>query len=189
MAKVLETYRRVCKAFPDHRAEVVNGRIVVSDVPTWEHSKITSRLLKMIFGVIAEHDWEVGERVKLFLGPQADRYVPDLTVVLGEPRTRGDDEVHAQDTALVVEVASPSSVHDDHVTKPREYAKVGVPLYLLIDPAQGIVILFSLPTATGYQHRTEVGLGAPLDLSEPWKITIDTGRLIDSDEGKTSSSE
>ncbi|MGV9308822.1 MULTISPECIES: Uma2 family endonuclease [unclassified Nonomuraea] len=182
-----EAYQQICDLLPDHRVEVVDGRIVVSDVPTWDHSKIVSRLLKLIFSVITEHDWEFGELVKLFLGPQADRYIPDLTVVPGDPRTWGDDQIYAQDTNLVVEVVSPSSVNDDHVVKPREYAKAGVPLYLLIDPARAVVVLFSLPGASGYAQRTQIALGKPLELPQPWALTIDTGKLVDPGTPKTGS--
>lgn len=54
-----------------------------------------------------------------------------------------------------------------------------VPLFLLIDPAQGLAILHSRPSRKGYQNRVEVALGVPLDLPEPWQLTIDTGKLIE----------
>ncbi|MEU4328108.1 Uma2 family endonuclease [Nonomuraea dietziae] len=174
-----EAYRRACELFPGHRVELVNGRIVVNDGPTWAHNKIISRLLKLIISIVTDRDWEIGTNIKLFLGPQTDRYVPDLTIAPPRPRMWGDDEVYGDDTRLVVEVVSPSSVHDDHAVKPREYARAGVPLYLLIDPAQSIAILFSLPAEKGYQHRTQVEFGTALDLPEPWKLSIDTGKLVE----------
>jgi Uma2 family endonuclease len=179
MPTMQESYKRACELFPSHRVEFVDGRIVVNDVPTWDHNKIISRLLKLIISIVTDRDWEIGTNIKLFLGAQADRYIPDLTIVPPHPRMWGDDEVYGEDTNLVVEVVSPSSVHDDHAVKPREYARAGVPLYLLIDPAQSIAILFSLPAEKGYQHRTQVELGTALDLPEPWKLSIDTGKLVE----------
>ncbi|MEU4700254.1 Uma2 family endonuclease [Nonomuraea dietziae] len=190
MAKVLErpitekptmqeSYKRACELFPAYRVELVHGRIVVNDVPTGDHNDIVSNLLMQIVSVVAANGWKLWTNIKVFLGPQADRYIPDLTIVPRNPHMWGDDEVYGDDTRLVVEVVSPSSVHDDHAVKPREYARAGVPLYLLIDPAQSIAILFSLPAEKGYQHRTQVEFGTALDLPEPWKLSIDTGKLVE----------
>lgn len=55
----------------------------------------------------------------------------------------------------------------------------GVPLYLLIDPMEGIARVYSRPGDKGYRQQTEVPLGEPLELPEPWKLTIDTGKLIE----------
>ena len=44
------------------------------------------------------------------------------------------DGVLGEDTLLVVEVVSPSSRHDDRITKPAKCATHRVPLYLLVDP-------------------------------------------------------
>ncbi|MEU7892511.1 Uma2 family endonuclease [Nonomuraea sp. NPDC049152] len=184
---MLESYERACDLFPDYRVEVVNGRIVVNDVPTGLHNDIVSNLLLQIVAVVAANGWKLWTNIKIFLGPQADRYIPDLTVVPRDPRMRGPDEVQGDVTELVVEVVSPSSVNDDHVVKPREYAKATVSLYLLIDPEQGIAVLFSSPAGGSYQQRVQVALGAPLDLPEPWKLTIDTGLLVDLDDPKTDS--
>ncbi|MBB6351555.1 Uma2 family endonuclease [Nonomuraea muscovyensis] len=194
MAKVLERpktehvqtlpldqhYQAVCDLLPKHRVELIHDRIVVNEVPTWNHNKAISRLLKQIIHRATEHDWDIGTHITLFLGAQADRYIPDLTVASPEPRTWGDDQLYAADTLLVVEVVSPSSVHDDYAIKPGGYAAAGVPLFLRIDPLKGICSLMSHPSDRGvYLHHTDVAIGEPLDLPGPWKLTLDTGKLVD----------
>lgn len=55
--------------------------------------------------------------------------------------------------ALAVEVTSPTSpdtVLNDRATKPVQYAKAGVPLYLLVDQELGRWTLFGL--AEGWQR-------------------------------------
>ncbi|GAA2363483.1 Uma2 family endonuclease [Nonomuraea africana] len=180
MPTMQESYKRACELFPGYRVELVNGRIVVNDVPTGDHNDIISNLLMQIISVVAANGWKLWTNIKLFLGPQADRYIPDLTIVPRNPRMWGDDEVYGDDTHLVVEVVSPSSGHDDHAIKPREYARAGVPLYLLIDPAQDLAVLFSLPAEKGYQQKTQVDLGKALDLPAPWDLSLDTAKLIES---------
>jgi hypothetical protein len=72
---------------------------------------------------------------------------------------------------------SRSSAHDDHETKPRGCALGGVPLYLVIDAFTSKIRLLSRPGDDGYDHEVEVKLGEPLDLPDPWNLTLDTSRL------------
>lgn len=176
---MLETYRQACDQFPNHRVELVDGRIVVNRVPTGDHNDVVSFLILLIAATVAERGWRIWTNITYFLGSQEERYIPDLAIVPKERRMWGDDHVHGDSTLLAVEVVSPSSVNDDYVIKPANYARGGVPLYLLIDPIKGIARLYSLPSEKGYRQQNEVPLGDPLDLPEPWKLTIDTGKLLD----------
>jgi hypothetical protein len=77
--------------------------------------------------------------------------------------------------ALVVEVTSPTSpdtVLNDRTTKPVQYARAGVPLYLLVDQELGRWTLFGL--AEGWEryqvaadgaYGEEISLPAPLNFS------------------------
>jgi Uma2 family endonuclease len=94
------------------------------------------------------------------------------------PTLWGNDHVFGKETILVAEVVSPSSAHDDHKTKPRGCARGGVPLYLVIDAFAGKVRLLSRPAESGYGCEVEVKLGEPLDLPDPWNLTLDTSRLV-----------
>lgn len=172
-------YREACELFSDSRVEIIDGRIVVREVPTGDHNDVISRLILQLVSVIATRGWGLWTNIKLFLGPQMDRYIPDLTIVPRDRRMWGDDEIYGDSTLLVVEVVSKSSVHDDHVVKPRSCAAAGVPLYLTIDTFKGTARLLSDPSQAGYQHRHQVALGKPLTLPEPWNLTIDTGKLIE----------
>lgn len=121
--------------------------------------------------------WRIWNDITLFLGPQRDRYRPDLTVVPAEPKMWAKDHIHADQVLLVVEVVSESSVTDDHQVKPRRYAAGGVPLCLVVDVFARKVRLLSQPSDGGYQQETDVVLGRPIDLPEPWKLTLDTAAL------------
>ena len=52
-----------------------------------------------------------------------------------------------------------------------------MPLYLVVDTLAGRVRLLSHPGDDGYAHAVEVRLGEPLDLPDPWNLTLDTARL------------
>jgi Uma2 family endonuclease len=173
-----EFFRELSERAPNRKVELIDGRIVVREVPTTEHADIIFRLLLQLIPVITERGWRIWNDVALFLGPQLARYRPDLLVVPPDPKRWGDDHVHGEDTVLVAEVVSRSSAHDDHETKPRGCALGKVPLYLVIDGFTGRVRLLSRPGGRGYDQEVAVKLGAPLDLPEPWIFTLDTSLLV-----------
>ncbi|GLX02481.1 Uma2 family endonuclease [Microtetraspora sp. NBRC 16547] len=178
-ADLYRRYHETCAMHPDRRVEFIDGRIVVREVPTGEHNDVISRLILQIASIVADRGWGLWTNIKLFLGAQVDRYVPDLTIVPKNRRMWGDDEVYGDSTLLIVEVVSKSSVRDDHVVKPRNCALAGVPLYLVIDTFKGVARLMSEPGEKGYQHQVEVTLGKPLPLPEPWDLAIDTAKLVE----------
>ncbi|GAA4627260.1 hypothetical protein GCM10023196_038740 [Actinoallomurus vinaceus] len=174
---IRSTFREVCDMVPQHRVELVNGRIVVNPLPTGQHNDIVYWLFAQLLAVAQANGWKIWTDITLFFGPQRDRYRPDLTVVPAEPKMWAKDHIYADQALLVVEVVSASSVTDDHEVKPRQYAAGGVPLCLVIDVFARKVRLLSQPSDDGYQQETDVVLGRPIDLPEPWKLTLDTAAL------------
>ncbi|MGI5492206.1 Uma2 family endonuclease [Microtetraspora malaysiensis] len=172
-------YQEDCRRHPHTKVEIINGRIVVREVPTREHARIVFRLLLQLIPFITERGWENLQDVNLFLHPQLDRYRPDLLIAKPTARMWNPENIWGSDTLLVVEVVSPSSGEDDHGHKPRNCALAGVPLYLVIDSFKGVARLMSDPGEKGYQHLVEVTLGKPLPLPEPWDVTLDTAALVE----------
>ncbi|WP_326825193.1 Uma2 family endonuclease [Streptosporangium sp. NBC_01756] len=178
-AEVERLYLELVDRFEKHRIEIIDGRIVVRELPTLTHARIVYRLLLQLVSVAIEQGWELLQETKIFLNSQADRYEPDLIAVPATARQWDPNHVYADATFLVVEVVSPSSIHDDHFVKPRNCARAGVPLYLVIDALENRVRLLSCPSEAGYTDEVSVKLGDPLDLPAPWNLTIDTGKLIE----------
>jgi Uma2 family endonuclease len=96
-------------------------------------------------------------------------------VVHPDARTPSDERAAI---ALVVEVTSPTSpdtVLNDRVTKPRESAKAGVPLYLLVDQEPGEWTLFALPEGwQRYQVAAAGKYGEPVPLPAPFGFELAT---------------
>ncbi|WP_424535944.1 Uma2 family endonuclease [Sphaerisporangium viridialbum] len=161
------------------KVELVDGRVVVREMPTIEHARVVYRLLLQLIPMVMERGWEILPDIAIFLGPQMDRYRPDATVVPADPPMWQPDEVYGHATHLIVEVVSKSSAHDDHIVKPAKCAVAGIPLYLVIDTFERTARLLSHPRDGEYGMTTTVVLGEPLELPEPWGLTIDTGKLVD----------
>lgn len=178
-AELEASYRRIVDLLPKDRVEIIDDRIVVSPVPTWDHESVVFRIMQLLMDVTTERGWVFSTRISLFLGAQRDRYCPDLTVAPKNPPMWGKGHIHGDAALLVVEVVSKSSVDGDHRTKPKTYAAAGVPLVLVIDCFAETVRLLSKPDAKTerYEQQIEVALGKALELPEPWNITLDTAKL------------
>jgi Uma2 family endonuclease len=152
------------------------------------HNIVVSRLIKQLMAPVTENDWEFYSQWDVHIPPERGaRRCPDLLIAPADPRSYDDNQVYGDSVLLAVEVVSASSVEDDYINKPREYAKAGVPLYLISDPLQMPcrVTLMSDPApvdandnACQYRHAIEVRPGEPLELPEPFGITLDTRALF-----------
>ncbi|WP_162257872.1 MULTISPECIES: Uma2 family endonuclease [unclassified Kitasatospora] len=72
----------------------------------------------------------------------------------------------------MVEIVSKSNPETDYQNKVRDYAAMGIPLYLLVDPREGTGIVYSQP---GYASREKFVFGDTV-LVGPW--SIDTSGLL-----------
>lgn len=177
------------RTFADHllettRVEYVDeGVLLVMNPSGFEHRLIVEGVIDAIKAAYyrsatsikwltfsENFQWELLDGTKRF-------YIPDMVVVHPEARTR-DKAAERAGIALIVEVTSPTSpdtVLNDRVTKPREYAKAGVPLYLLVDQEPGQWTLFAL--AEGWQrYQVAAGgkYGEPVPLPAPLGFEIAT---------------
>jgi Uma2 family endonuclease len=124
------------RALPDdgNRYEVVDGALLVTPAPTWDHQ----RAIRALF--LRLHPYLTAHRIGQAIWAPADvtfsetRMVePDLFVVPllngREPRTWED----VRRLLLAVEILSPSTARADRQVKRRLYQREGVPDYWIVD--------------------------------------------------------
>ncbi len=163
------------------RVEYVDeGVLLVMNPPGLEHRKIVSSIVTSInraYKSPTPIDWSVYSNNFQWDLPDGNGrfYVPDVVVVHPDARTREEERAAI---ALVVEVTSPASpdtVLNDRETKPRQYAKAGLPLYLLVDQERGEWTLYAL--AEGWQrYQVAAGgkYGEQIPLPPPFGFEIAT---------------
>ncbi|MFI6445439.1 Uma2 family endonuclease [Kitasatospora sp. NPDC050543] len=91
---------------------------------------------------------------------------PDLMVF---PEAALDTEKPAllpHQVLLVVEIVSKSDPENDYKNKVHDYAVMGIPLYLLIDPRKGTGVVHDLP---GYESRKDFTFGDTVTVG-PWSL-------------------
>ncbi|MGW4811232.1 Uma2 family endonuclease [Kitasatospora cineracea] len=149
-------------AVPDVRApEIADGMVHLALAPGAQHDATVELIRRQLAARI-----ESPERV--YSDPLLEAPLlgllrrPDLAV-LPAPAAR---------PLLVVEVVSPPhSPETDYHAKVRDYAAMGIPLYLLVDPRLGTGIVHSEPDHAG---RRNFAFGDAITVG-PW--TLDTGVL------------
>ncbi|MFJ8108904.1 Uma2 family endonuclease [Streptomyces sp. NPDC096132] len=133
-----------------YRAEIIEGAIEVSPTGRFAHSQVVNRLRDAL--VIFLKDGEYGAWNDTNVLHSRRVWIPDGLVAPRDAELAEDEDglgIKASAVALIVEVVSPgkSNQDRDRMRKRREYARAGIPAYVLIDDCdgQGAVTLFTGP--------------------------------------------
>ena len=130
--------------------ELINGQLVQKQMKTYRQCKAVGSFLTACISQCEIYGWQ------FFLGgtgvyvSERIGYVPD--VVGFAPGNEVDPEAAIEGApTLVVEVLSPGTATKDRTDKKRNYARIGVRIYILIDPTQKTMEVFRL---NGTRYRT-----------------------------------
>jgi Uma2 family endonuclease len=122
---------------PGVRLELVQGDIVVSPSPSFDHSYVDTQLRVLLAVHINEHDLGqlVGDVDTIF--DRLNVLRPDLIFIAKNRLKLLNHEKHGIRFApdLCVEILSPSSVDNDEDFKFKFYAQQGVRHYWIVNPA------------------------------------------------------
>jgi Uma2 family endonuclease len=137
------------------RYELDDGVLVVSPAPMPIHQRVLHRLQVILDGACPpEFELLPGPGVEV---DEINFRIPDLVVVRSESLAITDRNV-TRPPELVVEIASPSTVHYDRNRKKTVYAEFGIPAYWIVvpDPAKPSITAYGLTAGT----YAEVGQAA-----------------------------
>jgi len=163
------------------RVEYVDeGALLIMNPPGIEHRRIVRSIVQTV--ILAHHtgqatvDWAVDENFQWEFADGSRRFfIPDIVLIHPDAVTAEEERASI---ALTVEVTSPSSrdaVFNDRTVKPVQYAKGGVPLYLLVDQELGKWIMHGLAKGwQRYQVMAEGAYGEEIPLPEPLGFVIPT---------------
>jgi Uma2 family endonuclease len=164
------------------RVEFIHdGGLTFVATPGRAHRMIVTQLTKTVnyasFAGLTPVQWDVSAGDFQFEWNDAARHycVPDLAIAF--PNSASNAEFR-ENLAMVVEVTSPKSpeaVENDFEIKYKQYAKGGVPLYLVVDQELSDWHLYALMGRwPGYQVYAEGVYGDPIELPEPFSFDLPT---------------
>ncbi|WP_380278914.1 Uma2 family endonuclease [Kitasatospora purpeofusca] len=170
--------REIADQFPQvpgiGKIEIRDGEIVMMMSPVRKHELAVIRIARQLNAQLPQtHPGYVAH-------PGADLEDaglgrlrnPDLMVFAEEALESDQPALLPHEVLLVVEIVSQSNPENDYHAKVRDYAAMGIPLYLLVDPRKGTGIVHDEP---GYTSRKEFAFGDTITVG-PW--SIDTGGLL-----------
>lgn len=157
------------------KAELIEGRIVVSPPPDGSHETAFALLNRQFMRKAAVELDLAG--AKGLITPKG-RFIPDGTVSpVGHFETAGS-WASAVGVLLVFKITSTDADPDsDRGAERLGYAAAGIPCYLLVDRTDGHVTLFTDPEGGDYTAHTQVAFGKSLDLPAPFSFALDTAPL------------
>lgn len=162
------------------KAEIIEGRLIVSPVPVLWH-QVACRWLDLQLSVVCEpKGWLPDRDAEIELPSTQDVIQPDLAIIRDAASLPMLESKRPLDHVLLVaEVVSPSSVRDDREVKPLACARAGVPFYVLADRFTDplTVTLQHDPRPDGYAKADVVVHGEKLRIPAPFDVTLDTSSL------------
>jgi Uma2 family endonuclease len=163
-----------------HRAEIIDGALIVSPIPVIWHEKVCQWLLLSFLEACDANYWFGDSAGEIELPPTVDVICPDFMILRDASTVPDLESTRPLDRVLLTaEVISSSSIERDRVVKPRACALAGIPLYLLVDrftkPVR--ISLHSRPGKDGSTDVTTVAAGEKLRLPAPFNLTLDTASL------------
>ena len=163
---------RAAAQFEGFKIEVVGGHIVMtpqSDVQSWTIRRVQNA---------AEASGIAEERLLsdvLIQFPGEPPRVPDVTIL-----EDGAKEPYSYDDVLAaVEIVSTEDDDNDYVIKLKQYARFGIPTYLIIDPFRGRCTLLTRPKGDTYASRDDYAYGetVTLHLTDGSEVGIPTDKF------------
>ncbi len=141
--------------------ELINGQLVQKMTTKRKHTKAAGRFYLACETWAENSGWQFFPEGTGVYVSERYGYVPD--VVGFAPGVEVDPEAAMEGApTLVVEVLSPGTAVKDRTDKKRNYARIGVQIYVLIDPTQKTMEVFRL-------NGNRYGTPETLRESEMWK--------------------
>lgn len=161
---------RMAEQFPAYRVEIIGGSLVVSRSPLIKHNVVVSGILRQLGHAPGGRIPMVRTAVEEGSGGEDDDYaVPDLVVVAAEVEREQGWLVDSPRVSLAAEVVAKAVADVDTDAKRRLYAAWNIPIYLVVDPRDGSIVLYADPRDGAYQSAHRMRFGDTVVLPEPLK--------------------
>ena len=137
----------------DGRYELVRGRPVMMNQTTWNHSHITTNLVRVILNALDPNQYHmaIGD-----FGLQTGEDTIRLADIMVTPNNKSGKDRRTEEAVLLIEILSPSTATDDFGDKQREYlALSSLQAYLIIAQDKACAWLW-LRGEDGFPEKPEV---------------------------------
>lgn len=143
-----------------YRAEIIEGAIEVSPTGRLRHGILVNRLWRVLDQYLTGSGYAAHNCCNIIYRHKS--WMPDLLVALLDLDEIPDEEglgVDAAGVKMVIEVTSPGhrNLQRDRARKRREYARAGIPVYVIVDDFDddGAVVVLTSPDPKKAKYTDE----------------------------------
>lgn len=144
-----------------YHAEIVEGFIEVFPTGRYSHGRIANRLRRALDKFLDGGEFAALQDMNVI--HERKVWIPDLFIAVEDAEEHVTEDglgIDASAVRLIVEVVSPGSenITRDRTRKRREYARAGIPVYVLIDDfdEDGTITVLSAPDPEAAVYDDEV---------------------------------
>lgn len=164
------------------RAELIEGELVLTPPPDGSHEHCLSEIARQMYTRSRTGMACSGNKGLALAAAEScprDHMIPDGTLAPAALRPfRGAGPwMPCAGIAMVTDVTG-AAPETDRRTRPRCYARGGIPFYLLVDREASSITLFSDADRDGYRERCTRPLGRSLPLPAPFAFDLDTAGFL-----------
>ncbi|WP_328912657.1 MULTISPECIES: Uma2 family endonuclease [unclassified Streptomyces] len=152
-----------------------DGKVVMT--PQSEEHSSTIRSMQIDSLALGRHAKVISDVYIDF--PADENSAPDFAIMREDAERQGK-RYGFEDVLLIAEVVSVSSARKDYDDCTGKYGRYGIPVYVVVDPYVGEVVVHTQPTGSGYiaAHTHKYGSGKlPIELADGRTYTLDLDEL------------
>lgn len=157
------------------RIELVEGSLIVTPSPSAGHQFVLSRLSTMLQTQLGD-EFVVMENLGVDMGTSLR--IPDLVVLRVDDIDRRCDRIDPATVLLAVEVVSPSSVSQDRLVKPAQYAAAGIPGFWRIETDPELSLTAYVLREGDYAEVGSWSVDEIAEIAEPFALSVELDRLV-----------
>lgn len=145
---------------PDgYKAEIIRGNIVVSPWSKGYYTRVMRLVCRRLESRLPEgHQMDYAPLLFVFPG-EASAFGPDIYAAHEQVLETESSHLDGEGLSFAAELTSPSTRNNDLTVKADVYARVGVPVYLLLDMQEEQATVFWTPSVKGYESHCTMPFG------------------------------
>lgn len=164
-------------ALPEHparaRFELVDGVLMMSPAPDWDHQTVSSELHSQIKAALARSGapFRSGEAVNVM--GESRLFIPDIAVVDRAAAPRGTLAAPLEAAVLLGEIVSPFNRAADRILKPALYAQAKVPAYWRVELQPSLHVVVHELEGDTYREVTTVTGEESIQVAGEFTVDLD----------------
>jgi Uma2 family endonuclease len=169
-------------ALPEHparaRYELVDGVLMMSPAPSWDHQIVSSELHGQIKAALSRSGAPFISAEAVNVTGESRLFIPDIAIVDRAAVQRGTLAVPLEAVLLLVEIVSPFNRSTDRILKPALYAQAKVPAYWRVELEPQVQVVVHELSVDTYREVATVTGKASVQIAGEFSVELDVPGLL-----------